>query len=117
MSDVNIFVVLGYISTMVGIMQSIPSLVLMYQLQHCEETSMLTLVMRYIGTASASAYIQGVVDDAGYTVALPMIISNVASWFTLVIVTYFKLVLFKDNHTTLKTVPVATVIPKSRFEF
>lgn len=115
MAEVNIFVVLGYISTSVGIIQSIPSLVLMYQLRHCQETSMVTLGLRYLGTASASAYIQGVVDDSGYTVALPMIISNVASWITLLIVSYFKLILFKDKEN--QNIPVATVISKSKFEF
>lgn len=101
MSDVSIYLVLGYISTTVGILQSIPSLVLMYELKHCEETSLITLGMRYVGTAASSVYIQGVVEDAGYSFALPMIISNVASWITLLIVSYFKLVLFKGNHTTL----------------
>lgn len=102
MSEVSIYLVLGYISTTVGIIQSIPSLALMYRLKHCEETSLLTLAMRYVGTAASSVYIQGVVEDAGYSFALPMIISNVASWITLLIVTYFKLVLFKGNHTTLE---------------
>jgi len=100
-NNVSLYVVLGYISTIIGILQSIPSLVLMYELKHCDETALLTLVMRFIATGASSVYIQGVVVDAGYSLALPMIISNVASWIILIIVVYFKLVLFKNNHTTL----------------
>ena len=113
MTDVNIFVVLGYISTAVGIIQAIPSLHLMYKLGHCEETSLVTLALRWIGTTCSSAYIEVIVQDAGYGVALPMIISNVASWVTLLIVTYFKLYLFNGyrsipTNKTNKVNPIAS---------
>lgn len=95
MSEVDIYTALGYVSTITGILQMIPTLTLMYRLGHVSETSLLALALRWIGLICSSIYIQGVINGGGFVLATPMIISNTAAWMGLLTVTYFKLVLFK----------------------
>lgn len=93
---INAFIVFGYISTGLGILQNIPQLALIYRVKHTDELSLTTLLMRLTGAAFASAYIHYVIEESGFELSLPIIISNVSTWITTIILLYFKLYLFKD---------------------
>ena len=94
---VDILIVLGYIATTLGIIQHIPQISLIYKVKHTDELSLVTLILRLLSAGLTSAYIDAVVQESGFEIALPMIISNVSSWITTLILLYFKLYLFNEK--------------------
>ena len=108
----DVFIFLGYLSTGLGILQNIPQIALIYRLKHADELSLTTMIMRLLATGFTSVYIKGIVDSAGFSIAIPIIISNVSSWITTLLLLYFKLYLFSEKkpERTAKVKPSALVV-------
>ena len=88
---------LGYVSTFLGIIQNIPQIALTYKVKHTDELSLSTMLIRLIAVLLSSFYISGIIVQGGLNFAIPMIIGNVSSWITTLLLLYFKLYLFKDK--------------------
>lgn len=104
MGAFNVYVFLGWASTVIGILQNIPQLRRFYKMKHMDEVDSYALGMRVVAAICSSAYLAELIRSAGYITTLPGIIGNIAGWIFLSITLYFKFYLFKKHYDDLTRV-------------